>query len=53
MKLNRRDGTWSMPLGDRPARTTASPSSPPGVNKDVCRGEVHYALNEDKPIVRR
>jgi hypothetical protein len=24
---------------------------PVGVNKDACRGEVHYALNGDKPIV--
>jgi hypothetical protein len=24
---------------------------PPGVNKDVCRAEVHYALNQEKPIV--
>jgi hypothetical protein len=24
--------------------------SPQGVNKDVCRGEVHYAVGEDKPI---
>ncbi|HZZ69254.1 MAG TPA: hypothetical protein VFE18_13860, partial [Phenylobacterium sp.] len=25
--------------------------SPPGANKDVCQGEVHYALNQDKPII--
>ena len=26
--------------------------SPPGANKDVCRSEVHYALNQDQPIVQ-
>jgi hypothetical protein len=50
MKLNRRDSSWSIQLG-----TTSKDYSvtflPPGVNKDVCRGEVHYALNQDKPIV--
>ncbi len=49
MKLNRRDGTWSMPLGgDRNYTITMFPS---GVNKDACRGEVHYALGGEKPIV--
>jgi len=49
-KQNRRDGTWAIQLG-----TTNKDYSvtlfPVGSNKDVCRGEVHYALNEDKPIV--
>ena len=38
-----------MPLGgDKNYTITVLPS---GVNKDVCRAEVHYALNEEKPIV--
>jgi|SRR5579859_71314 len=49
LKKNRRDNTWSMPLG--PNKDYNVTLSPPGVNKDVCRGEVHYALNEDKPMV--
>ncbi len=49
LKKNRRDNTWSMPLG--PNKDYSVTLSPSGVNKDVCRGEVHYALNEDKPIV--
>ena len=48
-RLNRRDGTFTMPLGgDKNYTITLSPS---GVNKDVCRGEVHYALDSEKPIV--
>ena len=48
-KLNRRDATWSMPLGgDKNYTVTMFPS---GVNKDACRGEVHYALGGEKPIV--
>jgi hypothetical protein len=49
LKLNRRDGTYVMPLGgDKNYNITLSP---PGVNKDVCRGEVHYAIGGEKPIV--
>jgi hypothetical protein len=52
LKQNRRDKTWSMPLGLTPASKDYTVSIvPPGSNKDVCRAEVHYALNEDKPIV--
>ncbi|HEV7384091.1 MAG TPA: hypothetical protein VGN89_04370 [Phenylobacterium sp.] len=48
-KLNRRDATWTMPLGgDRNYTITMFPS---GVNKDACRGEVHYAIGGEKPIV--
>src|SRR6185437_782579 len=40
MRNNRRDGSWSLQLG-----TTSKDYNvtflPPGVNKDVCRGEVH------------
>jgi hypothetical protein len=48
-KLNRRDGTWAMPLGGDKAYTVTM--FPVGVNKDACRGEVHYALSGEKPIV--
>ena len=49
LKKNRRDGTWQMPLGVvKDHNVTFSPA---GVNKDVCRAEVHYAVGEDKPIV--
>lgn len=52
LKQNRRDKTWSMPLGLAPAsKDYVVNIVPPGSNKDVCRAEVHYALNEDKPIV--
>ncbi|MDB5463295.1 MAG: hypothetical protein JWP23_1684, partial [Phenylobacterium sp.] len=48
-KLNRREGTWTMPLGgDKNYTVTIFPS---GVNKDACRGEVHYAIGQEKPIV--
>lgn len=48
-KLNRRDGNWVMPLGgDKLYTVTLFPT---GVNKDVCRGEVHYAIGGEKPIV--
>lgn len=48
-KQNRRDGTWSLPLGgDKNYSVTMFPV---GVNKDVCRGEVHYTLGGEKPIV--
>jgi len=48
-KLNRRDGTWSIPLGgDKNYNVTMFPV---GVNKDVCRGEVHYAIGGEKDIV--
>jgi hypothetical protein len=50
LKKNRRDNTWSMPL-DPANKDTSITIQPVGSNKDVCRAEVHYALNEDKPIV--
>ena len=49
LKKNRRDGTWSMPLGT--GKDYSITIVTPGINKDVCRGEVHYAVGEDKPIV--
>ena len=50
LKKNRRDNTWQMPLsaGSKDFNVTFAPV---GVNKDVCRAEVHYAVGEDKPIV--
>lgn len=50
LKKNRRDGTWVMPL-DPADKSTSITLFPPGSNKDVCRAEVHYSLNQDKPIV--
>jgi hypothetical protein len=50
MKNNRRDATWSIQLGTTNKDYSVTFSSP-GVNKDVCRGEVHYAVGQDKPIV--
>ena len=50
LKKNRRDNTWQMPLGTGNKDYNIT-FAQPGVNKDVCRGEVHYALNQDKPIV--
>jgi hypothetical protein len=49
-KLNRRDQTWSMQLGTTDKNYTVT-MLPVGVNKDVCRAEVHYALGGEKPIV--
>jgi hypothetical protein len=49
-KKNRRDSSWSAQLGTT-SRDYNVTISPPGANKDVCQGEVHYALNQDKPIV--
>ena len=50
LKKNRRDGTWVMPL-DPADKSTSIILFAPGSNKDVCRAEVHYSLNQDKPIV--
>jgi hypothetical protein len=50
LKKNRRDNTWTMPL-DPTNKDYTLTIQPTGSNKDVCRAEVHYALNEDKPIV--
>jgi hypothetical protein len=50
LKKNRRDNTWTMPL-DPANKDYTITIQPTGSNKDVCRAEVHYALNDDKPIV--
>jgi hypothetical protein len=50
MKKNRRDSTWTMPLGgDKNYTLTVLPQ---GVNKDVCLAEVHFAIGQDAPIVK-
>ncbi len=51
MKNNRRDNTWSIQLGAA-SKDYNITFSAPGVNKDVCRGEVHYAVGQDQPIVQ-
>jgi hypothetical protein len=50
MKLNRRDASWTMPLGgDKNYTLTVLPL---GSNKDVCRADVHYATGQADPIVK-
>jgi hypothetical protein len=49
-RLNRRDQTWSMQLGTTDKNYTVT-MAPVGVNKDVCRGEVHYAPASEKDII--
>jgi hypothetical protein len=41
--------TWTIPLDTN--RDHNLTISPPGVNKDVCRGEVHYGPDDEKTIV--
>jgi hypothetical protein len=49
-KKNRRDGTWTLPLGgDKNYTVTLLPS---GVNKDVCQAEIHFAVGQDAPIYK-
>ena len=48
-KNNRRDGTWSKPLGADKAYTITLLSQ--GANKDVCQAEVRFALGQEAPIV--
>jgi hypothetical protein len=50
MKKNKRDNTYSMPLGGDKNYTVTVYS--PGANKDVCRGDIHYAVNQTDPIVK-
>lgn len=50
MKKNRRDMSWSMPLGgDRNYNLTIFPQ---GVNKDVCLAEVHFGVGQDAAITK-
>lgn len=49
-KKNRRDNTWSGPLGgDKNYNVTIWNQ---GVNKDVCQAEVHFGVGQDGPIVK-
>jgi hypothetical protein len=48
-KNNKRDGTWTMPLGGD--KTYTITLLPQGSNKDVCRAEVHYAIGQEAAIV--
>ena len=50
-KLNRRDQTWTVQLGTTNKDYSITMAAP-GINKDVCRGEVHYAVNQDQPIIQ-
>jgi hypothetical protein len=50
MKKNRRDNSWSLALGGD--KNFAVSIFAPGANKDVCRGEIHYAVNQTDPIVK-
>jgi hypothetical protein len=50
MKLNRRDASWTMPLGGDKAYTITIFAL--GSNKDVCRGEIHYAIGQTDPLVK-
>jgi hypothetical protein len=49
-KKNRRDGTWVKPLGGDKNYTITM--LPPGVNKDVCQAEIHFAVGQDAPIYK-
>jgi len=50
MKKNKRDNTYSLPLGGDKAYAITVYA--PGSNKDVCRGDIHYAVNQTDPIVK-
>jgi hypothetical protein len=50
MKKDRRSSAWSMPLGGDKAYTVTV--FPLGSNKDVCRGEIHYTVNQTDEIVK-
>jgi hypothetical protein len=50
MKKNKRDNTWTLPLGGDKAYAITVYA--PGSNRDVCRGDIHYAVNQTDPIVK-
>jgi hypothetical protein len=50
MRKNRRDNTWSMPLGGDKNYTVTIWTQ--GVNKDVCQAEIHFAVGQDAPIAK-
>jgi hypothetical protein len=49
-KKNRRDGFWTVQLGGA-SKDYLVNIFPVGINKDVCRGEVHYGFDDEKAIV--
>jgi hypothetical protein len=49
-RKNRRDGTWSVPLGG--SRDYSITIEPQGVNKDTCLADIHYAIGQDEPFVK-
>jgi hypothetical protein len=49
-RKNRRDNTWTAPLGGDKNYTVTIWNQ--GVNKDVCQAEVHFAVGQDAPIVK-
>ncbi|HEX3700516.1 MAG TPA: hypothetical protein VHV27_07565 [Phenylobacterium sp.] len=49
-RKNRRDGTWTMPLGGE--RNYTLTLLVQGVNKDVCQAEVHYPIGGDDEIYK-
>ena len=51
MKKDRRSGAWSLPLGGA-SKDYVVTVFPLGSNKDVCRGEVHYAVNQTDDLVK-
>jgi hypothetical protein len=50
LKQNRREGTWTMPLGGDKAYAIIF--QPQFSQTDVCQAEVHYATGQDAPIVQ-
>ena len=49
LKMNRRDSTWTMPLGG--ARDYVIIFQPQYSQTNVCQAEVRYAVGQDHPIV--
>jgi hypothetical protein len=49
LKGNRRDSTWTMPLGG--ARDYVIIFQPQYSQTNVCRAEIRYAVGQDRPIV--
>lgn len=49
LRQNRRDETWTMPLGS--GRDYVIVFQPQYSQKNVCQAEVHFALGQDGPIV--
>jgi len=50
LKNNKRDGTWTLPLGGDKTYVVIVQSQ--GSNKDVCQAEVRYAVGQEDAIVK-